>query len=165
MVVVGRRLLFRNTVSSGLLIKWSLCTGFLKKSACQIWHENYLGENQPSTKFVEAANNKVSSSGKTLHEGSKICEQLYEVWRICQQLYEIHRTYQQLYKVCGTHKKFSMNFVEAATTLQSSWELPIFFAKSKRPAKILWSLYIGRPDLSAWSFSLFKFHSFKYCNW
>ena len=28
--------LYRNTVSNEPLIKWSLCTGFLKKSACQI---------------------------------------------------------------------------------------------------------------------------------
>ena len=48
--------LYRNTVSSNHLIKWSLCTEFLKKSACQIWHENYLEWNQPS-KVVEAANN------------------------------------------------------------------------------------------------------------
>ena len=135
MVVVGRRLLFRNTVSSGLLIKWSLCTGFLKKSACQIWHENYLGENQPSTKFVEAANNKVSSSGKTLHEGSKICEQLYEVWRICQQLYEIHRIYQQLYKVCGTHKKFFYEFHRSCNNFTKFMGIANIFCKVQKTCK------------------------------
>ena len=49
--------LYRNTVSNKPLIKWLLCTGFLRKSASQIWHENYLGQNQPFTKFIEAANN------------------------------------------------------------------------------------------------------------
>ena len=46
-----------NTVSNDPLIKWLLCASFLKKSACQIWCENYLGWNQPFTKFIEAANN------------------------------------------------------------------------------------------------------------
>ena len=58
----------KNTVSNDHLIKWSLCTDILKKSACQIWCENYLGWNQPFTKFVEAANNltKLVEVGKHL---------------------------------------------------------------------------------------------------
>ena len=56
-VVIDRWSLYRNTVTNNHLIKWSLCTAFRKKSACQIWCENYLGRNQPFTKFVEAANN------------------------------------------------------------------------------------------------------------
>ena len=57
MVIIDRWSLYRNTVDTNHLIKWSLCTGFLKKSVCQILRENYLGWNQPFTKFVEAANN------------------------------------------------------------------------------------------------------------
>ena len=55
MVVIDRWLLYRNTVNNDHLIKWSLGTGFLKKSAWQIWHENYLGQNQSFAKFLEAA--------------------------------------------------------------------------------------------------------------
>ena len=82
MVVIDRWSLCRSTVSNDLLIKQY----FLKMSACQIWRENYFGQNQPFTKFVEAAKqlNEVTRSGKALHEVSKICEQLYEVRRICQ---------------------------------------------------------------------------------
>ena len=57
MVIIDWWLLYRNTGSNDHLIKWSLCAGFLKKSACQIWHENYLWWNEPFTKSVEAANN------------------------------------------------------------------------------------------------------------
>ena len=34
--LLDRWSLYRDTVSNDHLIKWSLCTGFLKKSACQI---------------------------------------------------------------------------------------------------------------------------------
>ena len=57
MVIIDRWSLYRNTANKDHLIKLSLFTGFLKKPACQIWCENYLGWNQPFTKFVEAANN------------------------------------------------------------------------------------------------------------
>ena len=64
--VINRWLLYRNTVNNDRLIKWSLCTGSLKKSACQIWRENDLGWNQPFTKFAVAANNltKLIEKGK-----------------------------------------------------------------------------------------------------
>ena len=55
--VLYRWSLYRNTVSNDPLIRRSLCTRFLKKSACQIWRENYRGQNQLFKKFVEAANN------------------------------------------------------------------------------------------------------------
>ena len=57
MGIIDRWLLYRNTVRNEHLIKWSLCTCFLKKSACQIWRENYFERNQPFTKFAEATNN------------------------------------------------------------------------------------------------------------
>ena len=57
MVIIDSWLLYRDTVYNGHFIKWSLCIGFLKKSACQVWRENYLGRNQPFTKFIEAAIN------------------------------------------------------------------------------------------------------------
>ena len=103
MIFIDRWLLNRDTVSNDLLIKWSLCTGFLKKSACQIWHENYLTQNQPFTKFVEAASNFTMLV--KLQEVCKICKQLFEVCRICQQLYKVHRIRQQLYKVPWTYKQ------------------------------------------------------------
>ena len=55
MAVLDRWSLYRNNVSNDRLIKWLLCTGSLKKSACQIWRKNYLWRNQ--TKFLETANN------------------------------------------------------------------------------------------------------------
>ena len=55
--------LYGNTENNDHLIKWSLCKRFLKKSACQIWREKYLGRNQPFTKFVEAANNFTKLKG------------------------------------------------------------------------------------------------------
>ena len=68
MVFIDRWLLYRNTVSNNHFKKCLLCAGFLKKSACQIWHENYLGLNRPFTKFLEATNNltKLVEVGKHL---------------------------------------------------------------------------------------------------
>ena len=68
MVVIDRWSLYRNTVNNDHLIKWSLCTSFLKILACQILRETYLGGNQPFTKFVETANNltKLAEVGKHL---------------------------------------------------------------------------------------------------
>ena len=57
MVVIDRWSLYRNTVSNNPSIKWSIGTASLKKWASQIWCENYLGQNQPFTKFVEDTNN------------------------------------------------------------------------------------------------------------
>ena len=58
-VVIDRQSLYRNTLTNYHLSKhwkWLLCKGFLKNSACQIWRGNYLGQNQPFTKFVETTN-------------------------------------------------------------------------------------------------------------
>ena len=101
MVVIYRWLLYRNTVSNNHLIKWLLCTGFLKKSACQIWHENYLGSNQPFMKFIEAANNFTK-------------------------LLEVGKHYTKFVKFANNFMKiveFAVNFtkfVNLPTTLQSS---------------------------------------------
>ena len=88
MVVIDRWSLYRNTVDNNHLIKWLLCTGFLKKWACQISHESYIGQNQPLTKFVEAGNNlaKLVEVEKHFIKFAKICQQLYEVHGTCKQL-------------------------------------------------------------------------------
>ena len=92
MVIKERWSLYRKTVYNDHLIKWSLCTGFLKKSACQFWHENYLGQSQTFSKFVEPSNKltKLAEVGK--HFTKFVNNFTTEVRRICK----------QLYKVCGT---------------------------------------------------------------
>ena len=105
--------LYRNTVSNEPLIKWSLCTGFLKKSACQIWRENYLGRNQPFTKFVEPANNltKLVEVGnrftklvKSANNFTKFVEFTNNFTKFAKNVYEVHRSCEQLYKVRGTRQ-------------------------------------------------------------
>ena len=141
MVVIDRWSLYRNTVNNDDLIKWSLCTGFLK-SACQIRRENYLGQNQPFTTFVEGANNltKLVEKGKHFLKFIKFVNNFTKFGRICQQLCEVRRICQQLYKVRGTHKQHLWSLWKLRTTLQSSWDSPRTFGKSAKPAKTLWSL-------------------------
>ena len=93
MVIIDRWSLCRNTVNNDHLVKWSLCTRFLTKSACQIsWAKPTFYKVCGSCKQL----NEVSRSGKALHKVRKICEQLYEVCRICQQLYKVRGTHKQL---------------------------------------------------------------------
>ena len=103
MVVIDRCLLYKNTVSNNPLIKWSLCTGFLKKLACQIWRENYLGgQNQPFTKFVEAANNLT----KLIEVGKKFTKLL----KFANNFTKLVGLASNFCKVCKTCKNF-MTFV------------------------------------------------------
>ena len=126
MVVIDRWSLYRNSVNNDNLIKWSLCTVFLKKSACQIWHEHYLGQNQPFTKFVEATNNlaklvevgrhlaklvKFSNNFMKFIEFAKNFIKLVEFARnfpkfvgLTNNFHEVHRSCKQLNKAHGTHQ-------------------------------------------------------------
>ena len=80
MVVIGRWLLYKNTADNDYLTKWLLCTGFLKKSACQIWCEDYLGQNKPSKVHSSCKQlNKVSRTEKALHEVCKTFKTLSKV--------------------------------------------------------------------------------------
>ena len=83
------------------LIKWSLCTGFLKKSACQMWKLPW----EKSTFY------KVCRSCEQLYEVCRICQQLHKICRICQQLYKFVGLTNNFWKVCYTCKKF-MKFVD-----------------------------------------------------
>ena len=126
MVVIHRWSLYRNTESYNHLIKWSLCTGFLKRSACQIWRENYLGQNQPFTKFIEAANNltKLVEVGKYFTKLLKFATNFANFIEFAKNFinfiefannftkfvgltnnfYEACRSCKQLYKDRGTHQ-------------------------------------------------------------
>ena len=184
MAVIDRWSLYRNTVTNNLLIKWSLCTAFRKKSACQIWCENYLGRNQPFIEFVEPANNfmKLVEVGKHFTKFVKfvnnvtqfvefvsnftkfvelasnfmkylgLASKFYEVCRSCEQLYKVSRTEK---KLCKVHKICKQLYENLQTTSQSLCDLPVTFGKSVRPAKTLWSFWIGKSDSSAWKFFLY----------
>ena len=126
MIVIDRWSLYRNTVNNDHLIKWSLSTGFLKKSTCQIWSENYLRRNQPFTKFVEVANNltKLAEVGKHFTKFVKlvnIFKKLVEFANnftkfvefannftsfveLANNFDEVRRSCEQLYKVRGTRQ-------------------------------------------------------------
>ena len=116
MAIIDRWLLYRNTVNNDHLIKWSLCTGFLKNSACQILHENYLGRNPLFTRFVEAANNLTTLVEVEKHFTEFVkfpnnCTKFVEFAniatkfvRLANNFYEVRRSCEQLYKVPGTHQ-------------------------------------------------------------
>ena len=91
MVVIDRWSLYRKTVNNDHLIKWWLCTGFLKKVSA-----SNLTRKLPWTKSIFY---KVRISWKQLNEVSRSGEALHKVRRICQQLYEVRTIRQQLYKV------------------------------------------------------------------
>ena len=116
MVVIDRWSLYRNTVNIDYLIRWSLFIGFLKKSACQIGRENYLGWNQTFIKFVEAANNltKLVQVGKLLtkflkfdNNFTKFVEFANEFTKfvgLSNNFFEVRKSYKQLYKVRATRQ-------------------------------------------------------------
>ena len=139
MVVIDRWSLYRNSVNNDNLIKWSLCTVFLKKSACQIWHEHYLGQNQPFTKFVEATNNlaKLVEVGKHLAKLVKFSNNFMK-------FIEFAKNFIKLVEFARNFPKFVgltfMKFTEAANNLTKLMGLTNDFWKVIRPAKILWSL-------------------------
>ena len=143
MVVIDRWSFYKNTVSNDHLTKWALCTDFLKKSASQIWRENYLGWNQHFTnKFVEAANNfkKLLENGKHFMKFEKIArnftkfvefannftkfvglaKNFYEVRRSCEQLCKVSRSKKKLYKV----RKIYEQLHEVCATRQQPLESP-----------------------------------------
>ena len=132
MVIIDMWWLYRNTVSNDHLIKWSLCTGFLKKSGCQIWRKNYLGQNQHFTKFVEAANNltkfvnfadnltKFKEFANNFTKFVEFANNFTKFKGLVNNFYEVHRSCKQLYKYCRT----------CQTT----------FEKSVWPTKTFWSL-------------------------
>ena len=130
MVVTDSWSLFRNTVSKDPWIKWSL---FLKKSACQIWRENYLWQNQPFAKIVEAANNLTK-------------------------LVEVGKHFTRLLKFANNFTKFVefannfMKFVEFASNFTKFVGLAKNFWKVRKTCKKFMKFVIGRSDLSAWKF-------------
>ena len=86
MVVKDSWLLYRKTANNDHLIKWSLCTGFLKKS---VKSDVKIILGKPNCYKVHRSCkqlNEVSRSGKALHKLRRICQQLYKVRRICEQL-------------------------------------------------------------------------------
>ena len=91
------------------------------------------------TKFVEFTNN------------------FTEFLELTSKFYEVHRSCEQLYKVSRSEKKFC----KVHKILKQLWEvhgdLQITFGKSVKPTKTLWSVWIGRLDLSAWKFFLYFF--------
>ena len=126
MAVIDMWSLYRNTVSNDPLIKWPLCSGFLKKSACQIWRENYLGWNQPFTKFVEAENNltklvvvenhfpkfvklvnnftKFIELANNFMKFAELANNFMKFVGLVKNFYEVRRSCEQLCKVRGTCK-------------------------------------------------------------
>ena len=113
MVVTDRWSLYRNTVNNDHLINWSLCIGFLKMSAWQIWRENHLGRNQPFTKFVEAANNlmkievgkhfmKFVKFSNNFSKFIEFANNFKKFVGLANNFYEVRRSCEKLYKVRGT---------------------------------------------------------------
>ena len=132
MVIIDRWSLYRNTVSNNPLIKWSLCTGFLKKSICQIWCENYLGQNQPFTKFVEAANKlmKLVEVGKYFMKLVKFANNLTEFVEFANNFMKFIEFTNNFMKFVRLTKKLLWSLQKLRTTLQSSWDLPIKVRKT-----------------------------------
>ena len=140
MVIIDKWSLYKNTGSDDPLIKWSLYTGFVKKSACQIWRENYLARNQPFTKLVEAANNLVK-----LVEVEKHFMKLVKFANNFTKFVEFANNFMKFVEFDNDFTKFvrpakNLGSQKLRTTLQSSWDSPITLAKSLRPAKTLWKL-------------------------
>ena len=150
MVIIDRWSLYRDTVSNNHLIKWLLCTVFVKKSACQIWRENYLGQNQSFTKFVEAASNftKLVEIGKHFKKFVKFTNNFTKFVELvnnftkfiefannftkflglASKFYEVRRSCEQLYKVsrserifCKAHKILKELYKVRGTRKQLSW--------------------------------------------
>ena len=115
MVIIDKWSLYRNTVSNDPLIKSSLCMGFLKTSACQVWQENYLRPNQPFTKFVEAVNNltKLVQIGKHFTKLVKLKNNFTELVEFANNFLKLIEFTNNFTKFVGLAKTF-MKFVEAA---------------------------------------------------
>ena len=135
MVLIDRWSLYRNTVNNDHLIKWSLCTGFLKKSTGQIWRENYLGRNKPFTKFVEAANNltKLVEVGKHFTKFVKFANNLTN-------FVEFTNSFTKFVEFDNNFTKFVGLADKIYEVRRSSWNSPITFRKSVRSKKTLWCL-------------------------
>ena len=121
MVVIDKWLLYRNTVNKDHWIKWSLYTGFLKRSACQTWRENYHGQNQLFTKFVEAANNLAK-----LEEAEKHFTKLVKFANNFTKYIEFANNFMKLVEFVNNFKKFlglAKNFYEVRRSCEQLWEV------------------------------------------
>ena len=139
MVIIDRWSSYRDTVSNDHLIKWSLYTGFLKKSACQIWRENYLERNQPFTKFVQVASNftKLIEVRKHFKKFVKFANNLTKFVEFVNNFTKFVKFANNLTKFLGLASKFG----EVRRSCEQRYQVSrneIFFCKVR---KILEQLY------------------------
>ena len=148
------------------------------KSACQIWHENYLGWNQHFTKFVEAASNfkKLLEVGKLFKKFLKFASNFLKLAEfvnnfrkfaefannftkfvgLTNNFYKACRSCKQLCKVSRSEKnftkfaKFRNNFTKFVGLPNNLWTV----CKTCKNFLDSEGFWIGRSDLSAWKFFL-----------
>lgn len=97
-----------------------LRTGFLKKSACQIWCKSYLGWNQPLMKFLEAANNfpKLLEVGKHFPKFIKFVKNFMKFVEFASNLTKFVKFVNNFTKFPG----LANNFYEICRSCEQKWE-------------------------------------------